>query len=206
MWRSGILCAVLWALTACVAVHERPLSVPLKADSLAAWEAHRVLLGKIQKWGLKGRVAGKSNNEGFRAGVRWQQHQQVYNIDLYGPLGRKAAVISGQRGHVQLNTSKGRQYFARDPEVLMQDLFGYALPVNGLHYWIRGVPDPGQAYTLLELDEIGRLKHLRQAGWDIAYKRYHEGEPALPAFIRISSPVLNAKIIIDRWDMNAASL
>lgn len=204
MWKSGILCIILCILTACVTVHERLPPSLSKAASLAAWETHRARLGKIQTWSLKGRVAGKSNNQGFRAGVRWQQQRQVFNIDLHGPLGRKTAVISGQAGDVQVNTSRGEHYSARDPEILMQDLFGYALPVNGLRYWVRGVPDPGQVYASLELDAWGRLKHLRQAGWDIDYNRYHEGKPALPAFIQISSSTLNAKIIIDGWFLDVA--
>ncbi len=205
MRQSGILCIILFALTACTTVHERPPAPLSKTASLAAWATHRVHLDTIQTWSLKGRIAGKSNNEGFRAGVRWQQQQQVFNIDLYGPLGRKTAVISGKEGDVQVNTSRGEHYFARDSEALMQDLFGYALPVNGLRYWVRGVPDPGQVYALLELDAWGRLKHLRQAGWSIDYDRYHEGKPALPAFIVISSSTLNVKIIIDRWFLDAAS-
>lgn len=163
-------------------------------------------LANIQMWGLKGRVAGRSNDEGFRAGVRWRQQSQAFDIDLYGPLGRKTAVISGQTGDVRVDTSRGEQYSAQDPETLMQHLFGFALPVNGLRYWVRGVPDPQQAYLSLELDAQGRLKRLRQSGWDIGYERYHAGSPSMPAFIRITGPTLSAKIVIDKWFLDAASL
>ena len=206
MWRAGIACAVLFVQASCAVVHEHASPVEMTTTRLAAWEIHHAQLGKLSTWKLKGRIAGKSDSGGFRAGVRWHQQQEEFNIDLLGPLGRKVAVISVQDGQVQLNTSKGEHYAARDPEILMQDLLGFALPVNGLHYWVRGVPDPGQVYSILELDEQGRLRRLRQSGWDIGYDRYHEGKPALPAFIRITSPALSAKIIIDKWLRNAAAL
>jgi len=130
---------------------------------------------------LKGRVAGKSNDQGFRAGVNWNQMQEHYVIDLHGPLGRKVAVITGMPNNVQLNTSKGQSFVANDPEELMQKLFGYSLPIDGLQYWLLGMPDPEQTHAALVLDEQGRLMRLNQAGWLVDYKRYHESTPALPA-------------------------
>ena len=199
MHRSGIFCAVLLVLSSCATVREPP--VPPLSDSARqqAWETHHAHLGKMQTWGLKGRVAGKSNHEGFQAGVRWEQHPKTFSIDLHGPLGRKTAAISGMAGKVEIQTARGEHYLAQDTESLMQDLFGYALPVTGLRYWVRGVPDPGLEILSLELDAQGRLRRLRQAGWNIDYNRYHEGAPALPALIEISSAGLDAKIIVDRW-------
>lgn len=199
MRRSGIFCAVLLVLSACATVYDRP--TPSLPDSARqqAWETHHAHLGKLQTWGLKGRVAGQSDHEGFQAGVHWEQRPQTFSIDLHGPLGRKTAAISGMVGKVEIQTAKGEHHLAQDPETLMRELFGYALPVTGLRYWVRGVPAPGQKVLSLELDTQGRLKHLSQAGWNIDYTRYHEGAPALPALIEISSTGLDAKIIVDRW-------
>ncbi len=193
---------LLFVLNACVTVQEHTLPPDSEIGKQAAWELHRVNLEALQNWSLKGRVAGRSNDEGFRAGVRWRQQRQDFNIDLHGPLGRKVAVIEGKPGDVQLTTSKGESYSAVDPEGLMQDLFGYSLPVKGLRYWMRGIPDPAQTYASLDLDDQGRLKQLSQAGWLIDYNRYHEGKPAMPAFIKISNKILNANIVIDHWSLN----
>ncbi|MGI9227820.1 MAG: lipoprotein insertase outer membrane protein LolB [Gammaproteobacteria bacterium] len=203
MRRLGILFTCLITLNACVTVQEQTLPPDSEIGKQAAWEVHRVNLEVLHVWSLKGRVAGRSNNEGFRAGVRWRQQQHIFDIDLHGPLGRKVAVIKGKEGDVQLTTSKGESYSAADPEDLMQDLFGYSLPVNGLRYWMRGIPDPQQKYASLELDKQGRLKQLNQAGWLIDYNRYHDGEPAMPAFIKITNQVLDANIVIDHWSLNA---
>ncbi len=187
--------------SACVTVEKHTMPVDSEINQQALWETHKATMQTLDNWNLKGRVAGKSNNEGFRAGVHWQQLQHDFVIDLHGPLGRKVAVITGKPGNVQLNTSKGESYEADDPETLLQELLGYSLPVNGLRYWLLGVPDPKQANSF-ELDEKGRLIQLNQTGWLINYKRYHEDTPALPALIQISNLNLNANIKIDHWQLN----
>ncbi len=207
MLRLSFLITSLFFLSACVSVQKHPLPPDSEIAKQAAWEVHRVNLELVSTWSLKGRVAGKSNEEGFRAGVKWREQPKQFSIDLLGPLGRKVAVINGDDVGVELKTSKGKRYNAADPESLMQDLFGYSLPVHGLRYWLRGIPDPGQTFSDLQLDEYGRLKQLNQAGWLIEYNRYHAGDKknaaVLPAFIKISNLTLDANIIIDRWTLNA---
>ena len=188
-------------LSACATVEKQPLPAGFEISTQAAWEAHRANIQTLHSWNLKGRVAGKSNGDGFRAGVRWNQFPNNYVIDLHGPLGRKVAVINGKPGNVQLKTSKGKSFQANDAEELMQNLFGYSLPVNGLQHWLLGIPDPNIPHAALELDANGRLMSLKQAGWVIDYKRYHDSEPVLPGLIYISNATLNANIKIDRWNI-----
>lgn len=199
---TGISLLIACLLTACTVIHEPQLPPDVEIDKQAVWETRRLYLEGVQTWSLQGRIAGKSNNEGFRTGVRWQQRQQEFDIGLHGPLGRKVAVINVSEGSVQVNTARGESYSAQDIGDLMQHLFGYSLPLNSLLYWMRGIPDPGQAYASLQLDDQGRLKHLNQTEWFIDYNRYHNGDPALPAFIRISTTGLNANIVIHHWALN----
>jgi len=207
MLRLSFSISILFVVSACVSVQKHPLPPDSEIAIQAAWKVHRVNLELINTWSLKGRVAGKSNEEGFRAGVKWREQPKEFSIDLLGPLGRKVAGINGDDISVELKTSKGESYEASNPESLMQDLFGYSLPVQGLRYWLRGIPDPQQTFSELQLDEYGRLKQLHQAGWLIEYKRYHakdtKNQTALPAFIKISNVTLDANIVIDRWVLNA---
>lgn len=200
--KLGFSLFYIFMLSACVTVEKHPMPVDSETNRQAMWEVHKANLQTLHSWELKGRVAGKSNDQGFRAGVTWYQKQHDFVIDLHGPLGRKVAVITGKPGNVQLKTSKGENFVANDPEKLMQELFGYTLPVNGLRYWLLGVPDPKQAQLSIQLDEHGRLIRLEQAEWVIDYKRYHNGVPALPALMQISNVSLNANIKIDHWQLN----
>lgn len=195
--------AVTLISTACVTVEKHQLPPGSEITKQAAWEVHQANIQSLKTWKFKGRVVGKSNNKGFRAGVQWNQLQNNYVIDLHGPLGRKVAVISGKQGNVRLKTSKGENFEADNAENLMQDLFGYSLPVNGLRHWLLGLPDPNQPQSSLLLDEHGRLMQLEQTGWLINYSRYHESSPVLPALIKISNPTLNATIKVDRWTLGA---
>ena len=190
-------------LSACVTVEKHQLPPGSEITQQAAWEVHRANVHALKIWQLKGRVAGKSNDQGFRAGVQWKQMQDNFVIDLHGPLGRKVAVITAAQGNVQLKTSKGENFQANDPEELMQRLFGYSLPVNGLRHWLLGIPDSSQSHVALILDDQGRLQQLNQAGWVIDYKRYHESVPALPALIQISNPTLEANIKVDAWTLES---
>jgi outer membrane lipoprotein LolB len=192
----------IYFLCACVTVEKHTLPPDSEINKQANWELHRASVQNLKTWQLKGRVAGKSKDEGFRAGVNWNQLQQDYIIDLHGPLGRKVAVITGKQGHVHLKTSKGESFEAENAEELMQNLLGYSLPINGLQHWLLGIPDPDQAYASIVLNEYGYLQNLKQADWLIDYKRYHESTPALPALIQISNINLNANIKIDHWTLN----
>ncbi len=193
----------LWfvCLTAgCAFVQERPSLPPdSRLGKQAAWEAHRQRLQRLQHWDFKARIAGKYNDEGFRVGVRWRQRRQQFDIGLHGLLGRRIAVISSREDGVQIDTAKGGRHFALSSEDWIRNLLGYSLPVNSLRYWVRGIPDPGQVYVSLQLDDRGRLQHLEQTGWRVDYKRYHDDEPALPAFINLTNVDFTVKIVIDRW-------
>jgi outer membrane lipoprotein LolB len=199
--RLNIVCFIATTLftSACVTVEQHPQAPGSEISKQAAWKVHQANIQSLANWKLKGRVAGKSNNQGFRAGVQWHQFQSNYVIDLHGPLGRKVAVLSGMKGSVQLKTSKGERFEADNAESLMQELFGYALPVNGLRYWLLGIPDPSYSQNSFTLDEQGRLRQLDQAGWLIKYTSYHEGNPVLPALIQISNTTVDANIKVDRW-------
>jgi len=189
-------------LSACVTVEKHTLPPGSEINKQAAWEVHRANIQALHTWKLKGRVAGKSKDEGFRAGVHWNQLPTQYIIDLHGPLGRKVAVITGTQASVQLKTSKGESYEAQNAEALMQELFGYSLPVKGLQFWLLGIPDPNTAQQAIELDQQGRLKMLKQAGWVIEYKRYHDRDLDLPGLIYLSNATLSANIKIDHWAVN----
>ena len=200
--KLGFSFTFILILSACVTVEKHPMPVDSELNRQAMWEAHKANLQTLHSWELKGRVAGKSNDQGFRAGVNWSQKKHDFAIKLHGPLGRKVAVITGKPGNVQLKTSKGESFVANDPEKLIQELFGYTLPVNGLRYWLLGVPDPKQAQLSIQLDEHGRLIRLEQAEWVIDYNRYHSGTTALPALMQISNVSMNANIKIDHWQLN----
>ena len=75
------------------------------------------------------------------------------------PAIRRACASSGQAR---------RRWLIADWSALTRDVFGVAIPVDGLASWIQAQPVAGRAFDL-ERDAAGRPLVLRQQGWEIVY-------------------------------------
>ncbi len=77
---------------------------------------------------------------------------------------------------------------------------GFDLPIENLHYWLLGVPNPASSFSLSRNDE-DRAKVLSQAGWSIVYDRYMPaGGDLLPARLVLTAGDVRVRIVIDHWD------
>jgi outer membrane lipoprotein LolB len=141
-----------------------------------------------------------ANNEGGTANLKWQQHQQDYSLLLYGPLGADAVKVSGQPGHVTLETADGKKFNASTPELLLAQQTGWQLPVSNLHYWIRGLPASGP--RSMQFDADHHLIHLNQSGWTIDYLRYSTvSQLDMPAKLTLENARIKVKIVINQWQL-----
>jgi outer membrane lipoprotein LolB len=83
----------------------------------------------------------------------------------------------------------------------VQEKLGFALPIENLHYWLLGVPNPGSTFDLSR-NEQDRAKVLSQAGWSIAYDRYMPvAGDLLPARLVLTAGDVRVRIVIDHWDL-----
>lgn len=173
-------------------------------DVNATWGRRQVMLLGLQSWKMDGRIAVRLENEGWQAGMRWSQQDNHYEMDMFDPLGRKVARLRGGPQGVNLKTSRGESAQAADAEALMRKLLGYSLPVSGLRYWVLGIPDPKRHTLGMALDKFGRLKSLRQSGWDISYQRYNNSDSLdLPKKIVLINQELEIKVVISSWQLTA---
>jgi outer membrane lipoprotein LolB len=188
---KSLLFALFLVLTGCA-------TRPVPPGGAAA--AFSPALPEFDAWSFRGRVSLVRGEEGWHAGMRWIETAGHYRLDLAGPLGQGAVRIDGLvDGHVQLQTADGQRHVARDADALVHSATGWELPVNGLRYWVRGVPAPG-AESLLTVDDRGRLAGLEQAGWDIRYTRYEtlEGRD-WPTRVRLEAADLSVTLVVDEW-------
>ena len=88
-----------------------------------------------------------------------------------GPLGRGHLQMVLDRQGAELRDADRRVWRAENPEVLLYRATGWTLPLNGLNYWVVGLPVPATVSTQ-QLDAQGRLKRLVQSGWDIQFLGY----------------------------------
>jgi len=155
----------------------------------------------LRFWELKGRVAARDGSEVANARLSWEQRGADYRLRLSGPLGGNLHELTGNgRDGVTLRTADARIYHAETAEALMREHYGLNAPVAGLHYWVRGLPGPAPAPSDLVLDERGRLRSLRQAGWEIRFLDYAKRDGIeLPVKLQLLRGEMRLRMVVHDW-------
>ena len=161
-------------------------------------------LRALDTWKLKGRIALYNEVEAWNADLRWNQRGEHYEIRLVGPFGQGRIRVNGDAHGVVMQTSD-RRYFDQDPDALFNRRLGWNIPINGLKWWIRGLPAEGLSMDAEPAwDNQGRLARLRQDGWDIRFKRYAAvGALELPGKVFWENTQWNVRLVIQDWRITA---
>lgn len=208
--------AVLWlaALAGCATVVERPPA----PDARAAWAARNEQLAPIDAWELHGRVALQSQTDGWSATLRWMRDAARHDIDLTGPLGGGRVRLRQDASGAELRDSEHRVLRDHSAESLLLRATGWLLPVDGLNYWVLGLPAPGEANEV-QLDQWGRPQRLSQHGWQVQYLDYAQfGRYELPSRVFLKRRVehnatpgtgdepdtLEVRLVVDRWTLKSS--
>lgn len=172
--------------------------LPPAADPAQAWQAHRQQLAGVQNWQITGRIAIRTEDEGWHASLDWHQQAQGYLINLTGPLGQGSVQLEGDGRRVTLRSGE-EAVVDDDPERLLYHQLGWRVPVPALRYWVVGLPAPGPAEQ--ELNEQGLLARLRQADWSIEFRDYAPQDGlVLPGRIFVSNHKAQVRLVIDRFE------
>ena len=172
-----------------------------EADKLRDWHAHQAKLAGLEQWVLKARIAIQVEKEGWTATLHWRQQQGGYTLRLIAPLGRGTYELTGNDRGVTLRTADNRLLHADNPEMLLQQNLGWQVPVSGLVYWIRGLPEPDLDTEKLLLDKNGRASDISQAGWQVKYTNYMISKGYdLPEKLTMYHDNLRIRLIIQDWE------
>ncbi|MBY4675691.1 lipoprotein insertase outer membrane protein LolB [Marinobacterium arenosum] len=183
-----VLLASLW-LAACSSLQPSP---PAQVSN---WQQYQWQMSTLKQWQLSGKVGFRTPDDSESAGFRWQQQDDRYQIELFGPLNQLGARIEGNLDYIQLEMDD-RRYRAPSPEALLQDHLGWQFPIHDLNWWIRGLPSPDQSYQQKLQDQ--RLARLDQAGWTIRYLRYSE-DRSRPEKLVLQRDRLRITLVIHDW-------
>ncbi len=211
---------LLVGLVAAIAVSCAPVPVrPPPEDPAVVWQARQPRLVALKTWDIQGRLSARTADEGWQASLRWVRDDERHNIDLWGPLGRGHLRLTQDRFGASLRDAEQNTYWAANGQELLFETTGWRLPLDGLNYWVVGVPVPeipGQQ----ALDDWGRLKTLQQLGWDIRFLRYtRAGDYEFPSklFIRrklvgnenlltdnesSNAPIVEVRLVIEHWTVS----
>ena len=162
----------------------------------------------IQHWELHGRMAVRTDDRGGQASLTWQRDASQHSIRLNGPLGRGVVRVTQDETGAQLQDAEQRVFHAASAEELLYRYTGWRLPLANLTYWVRGVPVPDLP-AIRELDDVGRLKLLRQQGWEVQYQEYVQADgydlpnrftlTYAPEQASFEMPAMEVRLVIDRW-------
>jgi outer membrane lipoprotein LolB len=159
------------------------------------WEQRAGELQSASDWQLDGRAAVALGNQGWQATLTWGQTDNSAEVHLSGPFGIGALALKQTAEGLSLNGAPPSDAVVS----LVQEKLGFDLPIENLHYWLLGVPNPGLPFELSRNDQ-DRAKVLSQAGWSIAYDRYMPvAGDLLPARLVLTAGDVRVRIVIDHW-------
>lgn len=187
MRARAIVGGMAWVLAACTpALIERPQAT--------------VAVGARPAFELTGRLSARHGKDALSANFRWTHERERDELDLSNPLGQTIARLSGDASGVRLQTPEGRIETASDWASLTTRSLGWPLPVEGLAFWIQGVPRGG-APAAVERASDGLPATLRQDGWSIVYQAYEpDGDGgSRPKRLTLDYPEVELRIAVDSW-------
>ncbi len=166
---------------------------------LTDWETRTRVLAGMHDWEFKGRIGVSAGNEGFNGKLRYSQKDDDFRATVSGPLGFGTIRIEGDGRQVTMTDKDGEEWMLPDPEVDLQVMYGWTIPVASLRYWALGIPDPsGLAFT--DFNEEGQLTSLEQGNWHVKIAQYRDGGGQLmPRRLLAVSGDNKVRLVIDNW-------
>jgi outer membrane lipoprotein LolB len=183
--------AVAVALSGCSVT---PMRGPVSALLGKATHAYhgRFAIQYIDRYGKERNVYGNFD---------WQEHGNTITLQLLTPLGQTLAVVTSSAALATLELPNREPASADNVAILMQNALGFALPVEGLRYWLRPLPSPtSRAITVTDPQHETRLKEIDQDGWTINYIAYADAPATGIKRLNLTrqDPPLDIKLVLDQ--------
>jgi len=186
--------SALAVLAGCATI---PESVNL--PEMGTWDARNKVLGSIENWEFKGRIAVKAGDDGFNGKISWTQQGDTFHATVGGPLGMGTVRIAGDGQTIRLIDKDGVEVVLHEPELELRWRYGWTIPVESLRYWALGIPDPGLP-AVTAFDGAGLLIRLEQSDWVVEITSYRKGGgQQMPRMLSATNPDTRVKMVIDRW-------
>ena len=192
---AGLIAAIAVALLVAACAAPRSALLP----DLESWNTRASVLAGLDEWQFSGRIAVKTESDGFNGKLRWSQDQQNFRATVSGPLGVGTVRIEGDDRSVMLTDKDGVRTELEDAEFELQQRYGWTIPIASLRFWALGIPDPSAAAET-EVDDEGRLRSLVQRDWSVSITRYGVGGgQQMPKLLTATNPDTRVRLVIDHW-------
>jgi len=131
----------------------------------------------------------------------WREHDATVTLELRTPLGQTLAVVTASPAQATLELPNRQPLTADNVATLMQTSLGFALPVEGLRYWLQpSVAPTSRARTTADPQDPSRLSQIRQDGWTIDYVAYASAPATGVKRVNLTrdDPPLKIKLVLDQ--------
>ncbi|WP_042296242.1 lipoprotein insertase outer membrane protein LolB [Paraburkholderia bannensis] len=192
----GVAAAALLALAGCATQAPHEPSTARATTSLTT-QTSRAYHGRfaIQYNDQNGQQRNAYGNFDLR------QTDSTVTLQLLNPLGQTLAVVTSAPGQATLELPNKQPLTADNVSTLMQQALGFALPVEGLRYWLQpsAAPD-SRARTTFDPQNPQRLSKIEQDGWDIDYIAYADAPATGVKRVNLTreDPPLQIKLVLDQ--------
>jgi len=159
-YRVSVFSGFLW-LSACATAPQQTLPTTSKATTNEA----------LTHWKAEGKIGFRSDSKSQSANFVWENSDQSYKIQLFGPFGQGRVIIEKIGNSVEL-LHDGKSYRADSAQALLKQATDLSMPVHWLSYWIKGVPAANVALEDIQLSDAQQLEAFRQENWKVTYTRF----------------------------------
>lgn len=192
----GVAAATVLALAGCASVKPQGPSTSNAATSVTT-QTSRAYEGRfaIQYNDQNGQQRNAYGN------FSWQESGDTVTLQLRNPLGQTLAVVTSSPASATLELPNRQPLTADNVSTLMQNALGFALPVEGLRYWLQPSPAPtSRAKTEKDPEQPSRLKQITQDGWTIDYVAYADAPANGVKRMNLSrsDPALDIKLVLNQ--------
>jgi len=202
--RAAVAVMMVSQVIACASLDREDDAVieALKANNQLVLKQREESLAALQNWQLDGRISLTTDDEAWSGKLYWMQNATNYQINFNAPSGQGALQLLGGEHGVELRLANGDLYTAKDTDTLLREQVGWELPIDGLWYWIRGLPNPKMQQSV-QMDAQGLIRSLEQENWVIEYDRYQQYRGyQFPRKIVIESEDMKVRLIVSRWNVS----
>lgn len=184
--RIAALC-LAFALQGCSLLRPEVPSVP--SDQARLYE--------LKNWRLEGRIGVRVGEEGWSADLNWTHEGRQDRLRVSGPFSQGMVSIVAQDDLLYVNEGEGRVVSSRDPDALLRERLGFAVPLRSMRYWMLGLPSPEADYRAIRQGDAAGFV---QQGWTLVFQQYTRANGAsLPSKFTIAGEGAKLKLIVDEW-------
>jgi outer membrane lipoprotein LolB len=192
----GLAAAAIVALSGCASVKPQGPSTSNAATAVTA-QTSRAYHGRfaVQYVDQNGQQRNAYGN------FDWQERGETVTLQLRNPLGQTMAIVTSSPSAATLELPNRQPLTADNVSTLMQNALGFALPVEGLRYWLQpSVAPTSKAKTEKDPQQDTRLKEIQQDGWTIDYIAYADAPATGVKRVNLArtEPPLDIKLVLDQ--------